>query len=159
MIVLPWPDRRLSPNARVHYMHKARLVRTARELAGWQALHQMSAQERQAIREGDEKINVEFRFYPPDKRYRDDDNMVALVKSYRDGVADGLLVNDRRFKPVYIFEDAAKPGRIEIVFPNPQGESGNLACGANQQGLEKELAERCVNTPGLDTNAYEERDA
>jgi hypothetical protein len=55
-------------------------------------------------------------FYPPDHRHRDDDNMVGSFKSYRDGIADALGVNDRRFRPRYVFADPEKPGRVEVSF-------------------------------------------
>ena len=47
-------------------------------------------------------------------RRRDDDNMVGSFKAYRDGIADALGVDDRRFRPHYFFEDAEKPGRIDV---------------------------------------------
>jgi crossover junction endodeoxyribonuclease RusA len=115
-LVLPWPNRRLSPNARLHYMHKARVVREAREFAGWETLKQLPDAVRQSIAHGEDAIAVKIAFYPPDKRHRDDDNMLAMFKSYRDGIADGLKVNDRRFKPHYFFEEAEKPGRVEVIF-------------------------------------------
>lgn len=37
-------------------------------------------------------------FYPPDRRYRDDDNMISAFKHGRDGVALALGVDDRRFR-------------------------------------------------------------
>ena len=63
---------------------------------------------------GEGKIDVSIRFYPPDNRHRDADNMVAMLKHGLDGIADALGVNDRRFKPVFYFEAAEKPGRVEV---------------------------------------------
>jgi crossover junction endodeoxyribonuclease RusA len=55
--------------------------------------------------EGDGKIEIEVTFYPPDRRPRDADNMVAAIKSGLDGVADALNVNDKRFLPSFKFTD------------------------------------------------------
>jgi hypothetical protein len=33
-------------------------------------------------------------FFLPDARHRDDDNLAASCKAYRDGIADGLKVDD-----------------------------------------------------------------
>ena len=61
----------------------------------------------------DPKIKLEITFYPPDKRHRDADNMVAAIKSGLDGVADALRVNDRCFLPTFIFSDEVK-GMVKI---------------------------------------------
>lgn len=157
-IVHPWPDKGLSPNVTLHYMHKHRLTKAAREAAGWATITQLPQEVRHAIAAGDGKIPIKVYFYPPNNIRRDADNMVASAKALFDGVADGLMVNDHRFDPHYFFEAGEKPGRIEIVFPSWTGVDANPACGANQRDLEKGLAERCANTPGHDTNAYQERD-
>jgi crossover junction endodeoxyribonuclease RusA len=46
--------------------------------------------------EGD--IHLWIDFYPPDRRQRDDDNMIAAFKSGRDGLAQAFGVNDKRFR-------------------------------------------------------------
>lgn len=43
------------------------------------------------------KMVLSIEFCPPDKRRRDDDNMLASFKSGRDGVADALGVDDNKF--------------------------------------------------------------
>jgi crossover junction endodeoxyribonuclease RusA len=75
---------------------------------------------------GKDKIPVKITFYPPDNRHRDDDNMVGSFKSYRDGIADALGVNDRRFSPHYFFAEPEKPGRVvvEIAVPCQTGATG-----------------------------------
>ena len=40
-ITLPWPHKGLSPNARLHWAAKAKLVKAAREQAGWTMLASM----------------------------------------------------------------------------------------------------------------------
>lgn len=60
------------------------------------------------------RLDLIVSFYPPDKRYRDDDNMVGSFKTLRDGLADAFGVNDRRFRAHYFFHDPDRPGRIEV---------------------------------------------
>lgn len=116
-IVLSWPDKRLSPNARVHWGAKATAKKKAREdaaLATYAAMPHGAREIRQAYA-GAHTIPVRITFYPPDNRRRDDDNMVGSFKSLRDGIADALAVDDRRFKAHYFFEDSEAPGRIEVI--------------------------------------------
>ena len=74
----------------------------------------MSLKAKRAIAAIEGRIPIEVRFYPPDNRHRDDDNMIASFKAARDGIADALGVDDRRFRPVYKFMDPEKPGRVEV---------------------------------------------
>lgn len=115
MIVLPWPDRRLSPNARQHWRALAAVKKRARADACTLATVAISLRDKRAIHDMDGRIPLTIRFYPPDARHRDDDNMVASFKALRDGIADALGVDDRRFRPFYQFMDAEKPGRVEVV--------------------------------------------
>ena len=47
----------------------------------------------------DDVLRVTLTFYPPNKRDRDWDNLLASMKSGLDGLADGLGVNDSLFRP------------------------------------------------------------
>lgn len=116
-IVLPWPSKDLSPNARMHWAPKSAAKKKAREdaaVATYAAMMHGARETRQAYA-GDHILPVRITFYPPDKRRRDDDNMVGSFKAARDGIADALAVDDRRFRPVYVFEDSEAPGRVEVV--------------------------------------------
>ena len=118
-IVLPWPDKALSPNARLH----CRVVAGAKKAARADAFKATLATAPAAVRRyvaGDYKIDLQVWFYPPDKRHRDDDNMIASFKAARDGIADGLKVNDRRFRATYHFGDPEKPGRVEVIIGDQQ---------------------------------------
>lgn len=117
LIVLPWPDRRLSPNARLHWRAKVGPKQSARIRSGWEtvgAAGYHSTVERLAADDG--PIPVTIRFVPPDARHRDDDNMIGAFKAHRDGIADAMGVNDRRFRPTYEFAAPQKPGRVEVQF-------------------------------------------
>lgn len=142
-IVLPWPDKRLSPNARIHWRAKAPVKVKARAdatLATYAALDCGVRDVRQRMA-GDEPIPMTITFYPPDNRRRDRDNAQASLKHAMDGIADALGVDDYRFRPHYVFADAEKPGKIEVVIPAPavafdpakgQNESGPSECGNTQ---------------------------
>lgn len=91
-IDLPWPDKDLSPNARKHWRVVAKakksyrhacwaLTYAARPRIGWVG-----------------PVHLWIEFIPPDRRLRDDDNMIASFKSGRDGIADALGIDDRRFR-------------------------------------------------------------
>jgi crossover junction endodeoxyribonuclease RusA len=117
-VILPWPDKKLSPNARLHWGAKVGPKQDAKRIAAHLTIAaQGFPQVRHYLRCSDDPIAVTITFYPPDKRHRDDDNMIGAFKSWRDGIADALGVNDRRFRPQYCFGDAAKPGRVEVAFP------------------------------------------
>lgn len=114
IITLPWPDRRLNPNARMHFRALAAVKKQARTDAHILATVAIPLSAKRAIAAGDGKIPIEVRFYPPDNRHRDDDNAIASFKAARDGIADSIGVDDRRFRPVYRFMDPDKPGRVEV---------------------------------------------
>ncbi len=125
-VVLPWPDKILSPNARKHYRVVAPVKAAAREYAAKATWAAAPAMVRSAVASGEGKIELTVKFFPPDKRHRDDDNMIGSFKAARDGIADGLGVNDRRFRARYIFADAETPGRVEVILSSPQrGHSPN----------------------------------
>ncbi|TGE04648.1 RusA family crossover junction endodeoxyribonuclease [Hymenobacter fodinae] len=54
-------------------------------------------------------------FYPPNNRW-DFDAQVSACKALFDGIADAWGVNDRRFRPMMVFENADKHNpRVEIT--------------------------------------------
>jgi len=87
-VELPWPDRRLHPNARVHWAAKAKAVKQARTDAAWWA---KAAGVRPSKAQA---LNVSVVFFPPDKRRRDTDGMLSACKAYIDGIADAIGVDD-----------------------------------------------------------------
>lgn len=88
---LPWPPKELNPNARIHWARKAPITKSYKH-ACW-ALTLESG-----VQVPDSKIiSLWLDFYPPDKRCRDDDNIVASFKAGRDGIAKALGIDDKRF--------------------------------------------------------------
>ena len=91
-ITLPWPDKRLSPNARVHWLDLAKIKRLARA--------EGFALAREAL--GRETItgllHVSLTFHPPTKRKADLDNMLASMKAALDGISQAVGVDDSEWE-------------------------------------------------------------
>ena len=110
-LVLIWPARDLHPNARVHYHRKAKAAKVARQesmvialAAGWHRI---------TLPEG--RLHLWIDFYPPDKRRRDDDGLLASFKPYRDGIADALKIDDNRFvSHPYVQDEVRKGGEVRV---------------------------------------------
>jgi crossover junction endodeoxyribonuclease RusA len=114
--VLPWPDKGLSPNVRAHWATRHRAVRKYRK-ACWGATLMALADARlsrlpqRLAADEAQLLHVELVFSPPTKRARDEDNLIARMKSGLDGIAEALGVNDKRFR--------LRP--VTITDPRPRG--------------------------------------
>lgn len=98
-VLLTWPDKRCSPNARVHHMVKHRANKAMRK-AAW-ALTKDSG----VSAPSDGPINIHVTAFPPTRHARDIDNLLASMKGYFDGIADALKVDDSRFRPTLTISD------------------------------------------------------
>ena len=105
-LLLPWPDRVLHPNARVHWAKRSKATKAAR--AGAHLLALEAGWHRIAWPEG--RLHLWFDFYPPDRRRRDDDGLLASMKAARDGIADALGIDDTRFVSHPRLRDEVRPG-------------------------------------------------
>lgn len=92
-LTLPWPPRALSPNARTHWRKKAPIAKAYKE-ACWALTKEAGI----VLPESEGRLALWLDFYPPDRRARDDDNMIASFKSGRDGLALALGIDDKRFR-------------------------------------------------------------
>ena len=110
-LVLPWPARDLNPNSRAHWSTRSKAAKAARKTAGILA---RDAGWTRCPWEG--RVHLWVDFYPPDKRRRDDDNVFAAFKAYRDGIADALGIDDSRFFSHHRLHDDAvmKGGRVLV---------------------------------------------
>lgn len=90
-INLPWPDKTLSPNARVHWAIKARAAKNARKNAYWagmsEGLHKIKTN----------AVSITRVYSPPNRQRRDKDNLDASMKAYLDGLSDALGIDDYHF--------------------------------------------------------------
>src|SRR5690554_1065057 len=129
-ITLPWPPKALSPNSRGHWAKKARAaevyrytckIYSKRVLQFWRS--EVEALQRLVAAGGE--IHVFLDFCPPNRRQRDDDNVVAAFKSGRDGLADALGIDDRHFRthPFLKRDEIVKPGgevRVVVTGKGPE---------------------------------------
>ena len=90
-IMLPWPPKDLSPNARVHWARLARAKKVYRAECATQAM----AQGARRLAAG--KLHLALTFYPPTRRAFDLDNSLARMKAGLDGLADVLGVDDKHW--------------------------------------------------------------
>ena len=111
-LVLPWPSKDLSPNARVHFRVKAAATKVARQTAvvlafeaGWRDAW---------LPEGRLYLWIDC-YQAPGKKLPDDDNMVGRCKAYRDGIAQLLGVDDRRFTTRPRVHEERRPGGQVVV--------------------------------------------
>lgn len=90
-LFLPWPDRRLSPNAREHWATLARVKKAAKHTAYYTAL------EAGLGKIETDTLKVKYSFFPPDNRARDLDNIIASLKAAADGLAMAIGVDDSKW--------------------------------------------------------------
>ena len=90
-VMLPWPPKELSPNARQHWTVLAKAKKAYRAACAW------TAKEQGAGRIEADKLHLSLVFYPPSRRAYDLDNALARMKSGLDGLADVLGVDDKRW--------------------------------------------------------------
>lgn len=111
-LTLPWPDKTLHPNARVHWAKKAKATKAARQQAYLTALEH--GWDRARLPDG--RLHLWLDFVPPDRRRRDDDGMLAAFKAARDGLADALRVNDSRFvSHPFVNEEPTAGGMVLVT--------------------------------------------
>ena len=117
---LAFPDKVLWPNGRpAHWAEKARAVKSARQSAWAAAL----AADVKSLRAG-HGYDIAVTVHPKTRNAIDRDNCVASLKSYLDGLADALGVDDRTFNtPSVTFGEPVKGGRMILTIrPHIKGE-------------------------------------
>ncbi|MBZ9665759.1 endodeoxyribonuclease RusA [Pseudomonas sp. LMG 31766] len=89
-ILLPWPAKALSPNARGHWSQKSRAAKAYR-------MQCFLFAKKAGLVAPAGRILLQLEFLPPTARRRDDDNLLASFKAGRDGLADALGIDDSLF--------------------------------------------------------------
>ena len=117
-ITLPLPDKRLSPNGRIHWRERSKKVRIARLMAAYLATGDLNQLPSVPTFTG-----YSLAFFYPDARKRDDDNTEGSfgIKAYRDGIADALKMDDHGLKKMAVSTfaiDRDRP-RVEITLIAP----------------------------------------
>lgn len=107
-----WPPKQLSPNARGHWSVKSRYARRYRAACHARA-HNARIAAGVKLQAG-QQLSLSLVFCPPDRRKRDDDNLVAAFKSGRDGIADALGIDDSRFVTTFCIGDPTPGGSVLV---------------------------------------------
>lgn len=108
-VVLPWPPPILSPNSRSHWAAKSKAAKAYRTECAW--LTKASG----LVVDWDGIVHLWIAFRPPDRRHRDDDNAISSFKNGRDGVADALCINDKRFRlHPFLSDEIVKGGSVVV---------------------------------------------
>lgn len=103
-IFLPWPDRKLSPNARVHWAAlasaKKKAKRDARYATQAAGIGKIEA----------ERLSVRYVIFPPNRHARDTDNIVSSLKAAQDGIAEAIGIDDSKWTTSYRMAGAIEKG-------------------------------------------------
>jgi crossover junction endodeoxyribonuclease RusA len=91
-----WPSSKLSPNGRYHFREKAKASRIAKNDGYYSAF--VALTKTPDWKPGPGRLPVAIHAFPPSKRNRDDDNLIASCKAILDGIAAALGVDDSRFE-------------------------------------------------------------
>ena len=109
IIDLPWPSKDLHPNARVHYMRKARATKQARSDA-------LVCATLAGVTEIDAKrLSVQATFSPPDNRRRDQDGMLSSCKAYFDAISEVVGIDDYYWKVSHETAPPIKGGNVRVT--------------------------------------------
>lgn len=109
-VVLSWPHKLLSPNARAHWKKVAPIKRKFKEDCFY------VAQQCTTPDFGDGNVQVYIIGFPTSNRF-DMDNLGAMMKYGLDGIAEAWGINDKRFRPVTVdFGGISRIPRVEIIF-------------------------------------------
>ena len=111
-IELSWPAKALSPNARSRtHWKRTRAIAAARKEA-WGATMAVLPP---CFKHNGERVRFLITAYPPDKRSRDDDNVKASCKAFRDGIAQAMGVDDSLFDERFQWGEPCKGGKIVVT--------------------------------------------
>jgi crossover junction endodeoxyribonuclease RusA len=107
--ILPFPPSELNPNKRLHWAAKKNIKNNEKEIG-----FRLASAYRGQIK-GD--VPLSLIFHAETKRSYDLDNALASCKAVIDGLASGLGINDKQFRPITIDRgevDRLNP-RVEVV--------------------------------------------
>ncbi len=113
VVIVPWPHIYLSPNSRINWQAKSQISKRHRFNAKFLTLATVGCGN--LAHPIDDYIEVQMIAHPRDKRKRDEDNIIASMKSSLDGIADALGVNDASFHFKELeFAETKRPPDIEV---------------------------------------------
>lgn len=112
MIELSWPAKALSPNFRSRsHWPRTRAIAAAKQEAWGMTLAALHG----AKPSLPGRLALIVTAYPSTAHKRDDDNLIASLKPYRDGIAKALGIDDSQFeqRPIQ-WAEPVKNGRVTI---------------------------------------------
>lgn len=112
-IILPWPARELSPNARAHWAVKSKFAKVARKIGYVRAMESGFDCHTFVGHEG--KLHIHTIFYAKTRNFPDSDNCLSSAKNFYDGIADRLGVNDKLFIHHPVVSDETFKGGLVVV--------------------------------------------
>lgn len=110
---LPWPPAKLSPNGRTHWRSKATIFKRYKLQCALIAGPKLAGQFKAT-----QLVALGLEFIAPDKRRRDDDNLIGAFKAGRDGLAMAAGVDDSQFRMQphpRISEQTVKGGIVRVT--------------------------------------------
>lgn len=112
-VELPWPDKSLSPNGRVHWATKARASKTSKTMAA--ALTRLETKTKPRW----PSARLLWAFHPKTAHTLDKDNCIASCKAYQDGIALALGIDDSLFDTSYEIKEPVKGGKVVVTILPP----------------------------------------
>lgn len=108
-LTLPWPDRALSPNGRPNRFAKARAIKAAKHIAWAVTLEAL-----RGAKVNWSAVRIHWTFHPKTANSVDDDNAEASCKSFRDGIAKALGIDDAKFRATRSMGEPIKGGLVRV---------------------------------------------
>ena len=111
-ITLPWPDKRLNPNFKAHWTVKAKAAEDAYR-DGY-----LTACDVGVINNMDITIRLiaTYNFYPPNRRQRDQDNHLGMMKFYVDGLFHYMRGDDSQIQRTILeWGDVTPGGKVVLT--------------------------------------------
>ena len=135
-IRLPFPDRRLSPNARRVWQASLKPKREAREVGHCGALAAWYKTMRKPFNRN-KPLRLRIAIHPPDNRRRDYINVLSAIKNYEDGIFDYIGWDDRHIKHVDIrWRRSCPEGKVRYILYQKQRDA-NIIAGVKQNWTNK----------------------
>lgn len=113
-LLLPWPPKALSPNARGHWATLAKAKKAFRDLCAWEARAQGLPSFKNAP-QADLRALLAYTFCPPDRRARDLDNVLAAMKAGNDGLVDAMGIDDSRWGLSVQWGEVVTGGAVRVT--------------------------------------------
>lgn len=107
-VTLPWPPRECSLNARVHHMMLHKAKGRYKDMCYWLA--------KKAQLQSPQSPVVSIDFFPPDRRRRDVDNVLASCKAGIDGIAQAVGIDDSNFRDYRLSMKEQVGGYVVVTF-------------------------------------------